>query len=538
MAEESTKPPKVFISYAWEDDVKPWVKTLAKQLRKDGVDAIFDEWAAVPGDQLPEFMEKSIRESDFVIVICTPKYKDKSDKRKGGVGYEGNIITSEIFQNNNNRKFIAILRKSDWEFALPSWAAGKLSMDLRGDPYSKKNYQELLRVLHNKWYTPPPVGRPPDFPDDEDDDGLNKPKPKVPRNPLIFKDSVAKFLASLRISSQKSIPLFRITGILIFVGLILWGGSQALPQLLSAIPTVKATTTQRPVAIATSTNSSVIPSKTLKPNPTSTKAQTLVPTALPTEITDAKGVQMVFVPEGKFIMGTSNKDFTYYLDVDQNPAHNVLLNAFYVDKYEVTNSLYRVCVDGGICTKPHNRSSNNRPQYYGNSEFDNYPVIYVDWYQAKAYCEWRGARLPSEAEWEKSARGTDGRYYSWADNVHGQANTTGVTVWTGDTTKVGSYPSGKSPYGAYDMIGNVWEWVNDWYKNDYYSTLGDTAVNPQGPSQGDSKVLRGSSWTPCWPAGGGGCMEGGNVSTFNRHRDYPSRFYYDVGFRCAKDATP
>src|SRR5215211_6366551 len=108
------KPPKVFISYAWEDDIKTWVLDFATRLRSDGVNAILDQWETAPGDQLTEFMEKSVRESDFVVFICTPTYKRKSDRRKGGVGYEGSIITGEVFAKNNHRKFIPVLRKGKW----------------------------------------------------------------------------------------------------------------------------------------------------------------------------------------------------------------------------------------------------------------------------------------------------------------------------------------------------------------------------------------------------------------------------------------
>jgi len=154
---EIAKPPKVFISYAWEDDFKTWVLDFATHLRSDGINAILDQWETVPGDQLPEFMEKSVRESDFVLFVCTPTYKRKSDRRKGGVGYEGHIITGEVFQKNNHRKFIPVLRKGKWATAAPSWAISKLFIDFRGDSYSEANYQQLLNTLFGKSPTAPPL---------------------------------------------------------------------------------------------------------------------------------------------------------------------------------------------------------------------------------------------------------------------------------------------------------------------------------------------------------------------------------------------
>ena len=152
-----TKPPKVFISYAWEDDLKTWVLDFATRLRSDGINAILDQWEIVPGDQLTEFMEKSVRESDFVVFVCTPTYKRKSDRRKGGVGYEGHIITGEVFQKNNHRKFIPVLRKGKWASAAPSWATSKLFIDFRDIPYSETSYQQLLNTLFGKSPTAPPI---------------------------------------------------------------------------------------------------------------------------------------------------------------------------------------------------------------------------------------------------------------------------------------------------------------------------------------------------------------------------------------------
>jgi hypothetical protein len=156
---ESYQPAKVFISYSWDDDNhREWVRKFATRLREDGIETILDRWHVVPGEQIPEFMERAVRESDFVLCICTPKYKDKSDQRGGGVGYEGDVMTSEVFINRNQRKFIPILRKGEWRYSAPSWFGGKYFIDLSSDPYSEKNYNDLLATLRGEREEAPPIG--------------------------------------------------------------------------------------------------------------------------------------------------------------------------------------------------------------------------------------------------------------------------------------------------------------------------------------------------------------------------------------------
>ncbi len=153
--------PTAFISYSWDDDThKEWVKELAKRLRQDGVDVTLDRWATAPGDQLPAFMEQAIRENQFILIICTPRYKSRSDERKGGVGYEGDIMTAEVMAKQNHRKFIPILRKGKWNEAAPSWCSGNYHIDLSGDSYSEKNYEDLVRTLLENRETAPPIGKP------------------------------------------------------------------------------------------------------------------------------------------------------------------------------------------------------------------------------------------------------------------------------------------------------------------------------------------------------------------------------------------
>ena len=209
---------------------------------------------------------------------------------------------------------------------------------------------------------------------------------------------------------------------------------------------------------------------------------------------------MVFVPAGEFIMGTSdteidefNRKYGWGKDWFQaeKPQRRVYLDAFYIGKYEVTNAEYKECVDAGACDPPSNNSSYTRGSYYGNPEYGNYPVIWVSWHDAEAYCEWKGKRLPTEAEWEKAARGTDGRMYPWGNEAPDETKLNyAENVY--DTTAVGSYPDGASPYGAMDMAGNVYEWVADLSDADYYSKAPER--NPQGPDSGVGGVVRGGSW--------------------------------------------
>lgn len=153
--------PRTFISYAWEsDEIKQWVKNLAAELRNDGIDAKLDQWEIIPGDRMPHFMEKSVRENDYVLIICTPKYKSKSENRIGGVGYEGDIMTAEVLQKLNHRKFIPILKSGTNQTAIPSWLSGKYYVDLSNEQHYSNNYSDLTTTLFNKRETAPKLGVP------------------------------------------------------------------------------------------------------------------------------------------------------------------------------------------------------------------------------------------------------------------------------------------------------------------------------------------------------------------------------------------
>lgn len=223
---------------------------------------------------------------------------------------------------------------------------------------------------------------------------------------------------------------------------------------------------------------------------------------------------MIFVPAGEFTMGSNTGRS------DEQPVHRVHLDAFWIDQTEVTNAMYAKCVADGDCDSPSSSSSYTHDSYYGNPTYDDYPVIYVNWSQAAAYCKWAGRELPTEAQWEKAARGTDGRTYPWGEGINcDKANYTISCV--GDTSEVGSYSNGASIYGALDMAGNVWEWVNDWYGDTYYAS--SPSSNPSGPASGQYRVLRGGSWI--WIDGS--ARSAGHL-WFN-----PTVTAFYLGFRCS-----
>jgi formylglycine-generating enzyme required for sulfatase activity len=201
---------------------------------------------------------------------------------------------------------------------------------------------------------------------------------------------------------------------------------------------------------------------------------------------------MVYVPAGEFLMGSSDED----PDAEdyEKPQHTVYLDAFWIDKLEVTNAQYRQCVEAGACQAPW-PCERGEAQSYDDPAKGNHPVVCVNWNKAQDYAAWVGGRLPTEAEWEKAARGTDGRLYPWGDSPPdcGKANYSGCwEVAAAEMLPMGSHPDGASPYGAMDMAGNVFEWVADGWDEGYYS--GSPARNPQGPESGSVKVVRGGAY--------------------------------------------
>ena len=272
-------------------------------------------------------------------------------------------------------------------------------------------------------------------------------------------------------------------------------------------------------------------------SPTDVPANTLAPFASPNfateEIVDPKdGMVLVPVPAGEFEMGSSKAEDPQASE-EELPQHTVYLSDYWIDKTEVSNAQYAMCVaDSGACTKPANNSSETRGSYYDDSQYADYPVVFVSWSQAAAYCEWAGRQLPTEAEWEKAARGQDGRIYPWGSSFDGTlANYCDVncqTAWKDshfddgyiDTAPVGKYPDGASMYGVLDMAGNVYEWVADWFEP--YSQ--DRQINPEGPYSGLDKIIRGGSWGD----------DAAHIRSSIRSPINADSLRGSIGFRCAR----
>lgn len=257
----------------------------------------------------------------------------------------------------------------------------------------------------------------------------------------------------------------------------------------------------------------------IQPRPTSTVTVTPTPGMGSTQIRPVDRMTELFVPAGKFWRGSE-------LNQNEQPLQQIQLDAFWIDQTEVTNAMYALCVQAVICPPV------SDTRYFGDKNRAKHPVVYVTWEKARVYCEWVGARLPSEAEWEKAARGVDGRTYPWGETLENKYANYGKG-WTADTTVAGKYPAGKSPYGTLDMAGNVWEWTADW--SGKYDPAATT--NPQGPENGDLRIMRGGSSWASWSTVTGAIINEVSPRTSMRWAFPADQSSYTIGFRCARSAS-
>ncbi len=238
---------------------------------------------------------------------------------------------------------------------------------------------------------------------------------------------------------------------------------------------------------------------------------------MPKEVVGKDGAPMVLIPAGEFVMGSPDGEG---LDNEQ-PEHKVWVDAFYLDKYEVTNARYEKFME---------ETGRARPKFWEQLDLtvhSELPVVGVSWDDAKAYCEWAEKRLPTEAEWEYAARGTDRRRYPWGNaepnaQLANYAKRWSHKFYDDRLEPVNSHEAGKSPFGVYNMAGNVFEWVADWYEIKYY--MRSPERNPPGPETGELKVMRGGSWN----------FASEYLRTASRMKLKPLEREADIGIRCAR----
>jgi formylglycine-generating enzyme required for sulfatase activity len=324
----------------------------------------------------------------------------------------------------------------------------------------------------------------------------------------------------------------RITFLLLCLSLLAACGSATEPVDLET--TVQAAI-QATLSVLTERAPTVEPAAAATASPEPMESEVPALSAGSQRVAALDGMTQLYVPEGEFLMGSPEGDPEVF--PHERPQHRVYLDAFWIDRTEVTNAMYANCVAAGGCSAPRSPASNTRDSYYGNSAFSDYPVVWVDWSQAEAYCGWAGRRLPTEAEWEKAARGVDGRYYPWGAQPVAQALLADFEDVSGscalahyaacepyrDTSQVGGRPQGASPYGALDMAGNVWEWVSDWYGDTYYQVSPES--NPLGPESGSKRILRGGSFAANFSR---------DLRAAHRYPFDPDQTIYAFGIRCAQ----
>ncbi|MFO7536589.1 MAG: SUMF1/EgtB/PvdO family nonheme iron enzyme [Chloroflexota bacterium] len=311
----------------------------------------------------------------------------------------------------------------------------------------------------------------------------------------------------------------------------------------SATPSPTSTSTSQPTPTATATPLAASPTPT--PTATATPTPSPTPDGPPPEITrQSDQMIMVYIPPGTFIRGADEDDLM--ADTDERPQHEITLDGFYIDKYEVSVAQFVVFLNrrGGLtqecnsfsCALPRLRVgatsylveqdlSSGEIQYIPLTGYANYPINHVSWYGANAYCEAVGGRLPTEAEWEYAARGTDGRLYPWGNQLPNPTRAVFASEDYENLKPVDALPAGASPFGVFGMAGSMWEWVADWYDATYYDN--SPQVNPPGPESGFFKVIRGGAWP--------NNNQANRIRASNRNVAPPDFISSTIGFRCAYD---
>jgi len=552
MPEVSDKRPlKVFLCHASAD--KPKVRELYRTLKRRGVQPWLDAENLIPGQNWEVEIPKAILSADAIIICLSLNSVDK----EGYVQKEIKFALDKALEMPDGRIFIipAKLEECDLPFSLRQYQAVNLyekegytrlmkALKLRALQLERNTVElpkegevvpEIKKIAEEKKSVEPKQDKPgiktaepssePSVPSvdmggfnitgGENVINIGVQETHVSEKPKIDKQQPKKAKSPGKPNTAIIVALIGLAGTIIAALL-------NLPSIQTWLSPASVSTASATATI-TLTVMSVTPSQTMEPSPTlaATNTPTLLnfndPHPVADDYHDAFGVPMRLVASGNFMMGSDQGQS------DERPVHPVYLDAYYMDKYEVTNALYKACVDAEVCPPP--QDSGFAYDFYGNSDYDNFPVMFMGWNMAKTYCAWRGAQLPTEAQWEKAAHGMAGGTYPWGEGIDQTFANYGQSG--GIPSAVGSYERGKSSYGVYDLAGNVSEWVEDWYSNTFYANSPNS--NPSGPGAGQYRVLRGGTWYDSKEK-----VRASDRSSFRPDAEILASF----GFRCAKDANP
>ena len=450
----------IFISYSHKDTT--YVEKLEKKLVDEGFDVWVDHRIDY-GSRWSKEIEKAIDTCDAYIVVMS---KNSAESQW--------VERERIHAEKRRKPFFPLLLDGEGWFAL-----GNIQfVDVKGGKLPPKDYYEDIARFVTRKAGAAAVGT-----------GVKEVAPIWQKPKLWIAAAIAM-------------------GLLVMVGFAIKNALDKRNTGLGGTPMyATATPIDRDPVDPTDIPATDTPTPTQDPNKPPANAQ-LGDTW--TRTTD--GMVMSYIPAGEFQMGSEDGDD------DEKPVHTVYLDGFWIDQTEVTNAMYAACVETGRCEEPSDRT------YLDNSAYANHPVMYVDWEGASNYCEKVGARLPTEAEWEKAARGTDGRTYPWGDGI--DCSKASYYDCVSSTTTVGNYKRGVSPYGLYDMVGNAWEWTSTlWKSYPYDATDGREDLGASG-----LRVLRGGSWNT-------GYIDTNALRSAYRHWNDPSTESSLNGFRCASE-TP
>jgi len=547
----------VFISYRRKDI--SWALAVYQYLTSQKYDVFFD-YTSIPSGDFEQIIVSNIKARAHFILILTPTALDRCNE-------PGDWLRREIETAVDEKRNIIPLFFDEFKFGSPNVAeklTGKLANINRynGLDIPSGYFLEAMERLRNRYLNVPldavihpvstevqevvikekhaanqavrrqkneieehikPVQEKPEESTRSSIKNVPESSPAASKKYHVSQGKVALDRITTRFKKINPRPLGIGIGVLL-ISIIGIFSINSLIKNLSKGKTLDPTQT-RDLAIESSTTPTI-------PGEINTPAVTFTPTPVPPSVTPTsrfsigstipgkEGMTLLYIPAGEFTMGNND---SYR---DERPAHAVTLDAFWFDRTEITNVMYAMCVLDGDCVPPDYDVSYTRGSYFGNSRFDNYPVIYASWFDANSYCSWAGRRLPTEAEWEKVASGLNGLRYPWGGVIDCSfANYRDkLDFCVRDTVSVGSYPKGASSYGAMDMAGNVWEWVHDWYGDTYYAD--SPTSNPQGPISGVDRVLRGGSFY----------TDISSLTTHNRYFSHPTNSLYHFGIRCAMDA--